>query len=195
MRILITSFGPFKGFTENPSSIVINRLKKLVEEFAYHEIEWRILDVSFDNVDKFIKSLINEHFEVIILTGVASNEFQTRIEMVARNVRFGMDIENKFLKKGPIEINGKDQYTNFNLDVIVKTVKKFDKKIRISTDAGTYLCNYLYYSSLKYKGNKSQVLFVHIADFQNNEKAVEAEEQALILKEILINSIKMELAK
>jgi pyroglutamyl-peptidase len=188
MRMLITSFGPFPGYSENPSTIVLELLQSMFSWSNIHEIEWSILDVSFNSVDVFERYLKNEHFDVIIHLGVASNDLQVRFEVVARNERSGKDIDEMVIEKDKIDLNGSDLQTSFDLEILEKICKKHDRQTRISKDAGTYLCNYVYYLSLKNNTSNTQALFVHVADFQNQNKAVKAPEQVEILMD-LINHI------
>ena len=53
MKILITSFGPFSGFEENPSNHVMNLLKEKVSGKSNCNISWQTMDVSYSYVDQF----------------------------------------------------------------------------------------------------------------------------------------------
>ena len=61
---------------------------------------------------------------------------------------------------------GKTEFkTNFNYDNLVSILKENNYKVSISSNAGRYLCNNLYYEGLKLineKELKSKMIFIHI---------------------------------
>ena len=60
-------------------------------------------------------------------------------------------------------------------------VEPAENVAEISNDAGAYLCNYVYFKSLSKSYSKSKIIFIHVADYQNNKKATTAEEQGLLI--------------
>ena len=63
----------------------------------------------------------------------------------------------------PLEFDFK---TKIPIEKILEKLKKNKFKVEISNDPGRFICNYLYYLSLKY-GNDNDVptLFVHVINF------------------------------
>ncbi|CAD7963945.1 unnamed protein product [Amoebophrya sp. A120] len=57
------------------------------------------------------------------------------------------------------------------------------RQVHISTHAGTYLCNYLYFQSLRCSG---QTLFVHVPTFQDLPLHIQQNYFAAILEELLL---------
>ena len=56
MNILITAFGPFNKFSINPSEIVLKMLKEHINSHHFINLEWEVLDVSYNEIDKFIQN-------------------------------------------------------------------------------------------------------------------------------------------
>jgi pyroglutamyl-peptidase len=182
MRILVTSFGPFNNFEINPSNQIMLSLKKRVDlsspPLDYFKFE--TIEVSWRNVSKFIEANKNEVFDFIIHLGVATNESKMRIETCGKNVQSGTDIDNICFDGNEIVKNQSNLNTNVSNEILSNFVSQYES-ISISTDAGSYLCNYLYFKSLYFLGNKSLVLFVHTADTQNQPTAPSIDRQSEII--------------
>lgn len=194
MKILVTSFGPFNGFEENPSNKVMNCLREKLYEIDFPGISicWETLEVTYAFVDQFENRILNHSFDLIIHLGVASLDPMMRLEVLARNNASGIDFEGKDPENKFIQAGKNDIQTNIDLNTLTQICNLYPEKIRISDNAGAYLCNYVYFKSLLYFGSKARVLFIHNADFQNNSKAVNLEEQTEILFELFKVLIKQE---
>lgn len=184
MKILITCFGAFHNFTENPSQLVMARLRQLTETLNKVNIEWEVLAVKFLGVDKFIDHLDHSH-DLIIHLGVATGAPKLRFEIQARNIKDGIDNDGLSFDNIPIEPGISSLLTSFPIDFINLFASANEHHVDISNDAGAYLCNYVYFKSLVQWKEKSNIIFIHLADFQNNELASSLEEQAFILLDFL----------
>jgi pyroglutamyl-peptidase len=116
---------------------------------------------------------------------VASNETKMRLEVVAKNLKFGKDIDGVEPNSIPIIQGAQDAKTQIPISILNQLSEKYPSKIRISDDAGTYLCNYIYYQSITRAKWRTNVLFIHIADFINNSEAVNLEDQTNMLTDLL----------
>ena len=186
MRILITSFGPFSDFKSNPSNQIMERLNQKIN-LSSHPLtayEFETIDVSWNGVTKFIEAKKNDTFDFIIHLGVAANETNMRVETCGQNIQSGTDIENISPKENQIIENESNLNTNISIETLNDFVTK-NKILVMSSDAGTYLCNYLYYKSLYFLGKKSSVLFIHTADTQNQPTAPTVENQSEIIYKLL----------
>jgi|688.fasta_scaffold884644_1 pyroglutamyl-peptidase len=186
MNILITAFGPFNNFSINPSETVLEKLKEHVKIYHNIHFEWKVLDVSYNEIDNFILNK-KSHHDLIIHLGVATNSLKMRLEIKAQNLKCGNDIFNINPINEKIIENNHSIYTSFPSEIINKIIFNKNLQVVYSDDAGTYLCNYLYFKSLKNFSSKSHILFVHIADFQSELNAVSLENQVLTLIELLDN--------
>jgi len=186
MRILITSFGPFNDFKVNPSNQIMERLKQKINltPLPNNLFGFETIDVTWSGVSKFIQAKQIEKFDFIFHLGVASNESKIRIETSGQNIQSGKDIENIRPNDKQIIKNEPNLNTNFSIEVLNNFVSNNDF-ISISNDAGSFLCNYLYYKSLYFLGKKSSVLFIHTADTQNQPKAPNIECQAEIIYKLI----------
>lgn len=187
MKLLITAFGPFQEFTKNPSELVLKEwIKKgVVQQNRNFDITIQIIPVSYRSVDEFQEIWKNNNFDLIIHLGVASNENKMRLELVAKNLKSGKDIDGVAPKSLPIIQGAQDAKTQIQFSILSQLCAKYPSKIRISDDAGTYLCNYIYYKSMMNSKLETKVLFVHIADFINNPESVNLEDQTNILNDLL----------
>ena len=186
MRILITSFGPFNDFKVNPSNQIMERLKQKINLTPLPDnlFVFETIDVTWSGVSKFIQAKQIEKFDFIFHLGVASNESKIRIETSGQNIQSGKDIDNIRPNDKQIIKNEPNLNTNFSIEVLNNFVSNNDF-ISISNDAGSFLCNYLYYKSLYFLGKKSSVLFIHTADTQNQPKAPNIECQAEIIYKLI----------
>ena len=74
-----------------------------------------------------------------------------------------------------------DKFCCFDLDPVCSDL--CDEKVRVSDNAGEYICNYMFYSALKHaeKIDSCTALFVHFPTFQN----VAQEEQVTFVKALI----------
>ncbi len=185
-RILITFFGPFNSFLVNPSELVAEKLQKLFLEDS--NIEFRRLDVTFNSIDHFLESDLNQ-FGVIIELGVATKSEQVKLELNGTNFIKGVD-NNNISKNGVITTNGNTFITtNFDEDLLNNITSIYPELISKSESAGKYLCNYLYYQSLN-KFPKKEILFFHVANFMDLSNAVSLDKQVEIIVTLIKNKKK-----
>lgn len=185
-RILITFFGPFNSFLINPSELVAEKLQKLFLEDS--NIEFRRLDVSFNSIEHFLESDLNQ-FDVIIELGVATKSERVKLELNGTNFIKGVD-NNNFSKNGLIATNGSASITtNFDEDILNNLTSIYPEQISKSESAGKYLCNYLYYQSLN-KFPEKKILFIHVANFMGLSNAVSLDKQVEIIVTLIKNKKK-----
>jgi len=187
MKILVTAFGSFGNFKINPSEIVLLEVKHKWQPIVGVKIDFKVLDVSFQSVREFY-SLIDQEYDLILNLGVASDEQKTRFELKAKNKMDGEDING--VNGGDAEIieGRKDRETTFPIEILHSVHNEFIDKIIFSSDAGSYLCNYIYFMGLELY-LKATVLFIHIADFQNIKGSVDPQSQSEIVTRIIAGFI------
>lgn len=187
MNVLITAFGPFQEFSENPSEMVMKAMMadETIQNIPDLLIGWETITVSYSAVDQCQSRWNNQHYSLIIHMGVASQDSMMRLEVKAQNCKAGKDVEGVEPHSVPIVPDSEDAETRINMAILQQLCERYPGKVRISEDAGTYLCNYIYYQSLSRVKPDTHVLFVHIADFIQNRDAVSAEEQTTMLTDLL----------
>lgn len=137
-EILVTGFGPFGEFGENPSQTLAER----------SGLPFEVLEVSFRAVDAFVDRIAAEPPDRLLLMGVAGGAARLRIEWVARN-RIGSlpDVRGEVYGPGRI-----DPRRPPNLAATLWPHEPFGQACEHwepSVDAGTYLCNYVFFRALE----------------------------------------------
>jgi len=186
MKTLITSFGPFHDFGINPSNEVMELLMARIQQDGTpkHEYAFELLEVSWEHVDHFIHTLPKGSFDFFIHLGVATGSSKMRIETTGRNASAGKDVfavEPAFDK---INASGFDIVSPLPLGRFHEFATEHED-VMLSNNAGSFLCNYIYFKSLRAHGAKAQVLFIHIADSMNEPSAPGIERQADLVQEII----------
>lgn len=184
MKTLITSFGPFGAFQSNPSNELMLMLKEDGEFNRQFDVEYHALEVSYQAVDEWVDT-VGDAFDLIIHMGVASGAELLRLEKLARNTVQGEDVRGFQPSSNKIDADGRDIPTNLPEEVFDKILAAFEGVSMISEDAGSYLCNYLFYKSLSHLSSKARVLFVHVADVQQLPEAVDLKTQKVLVKGII----------
>ena len=162
-KILITGFGPFPGVPVNPCVEVLGKYET--------QAVIKLLDVTYGCVRDFVKSL--PEYKAVIHLGVAVKAESFRVESRALNHMSGSgDASGKILPQGRIE-NDAPGFINSTFPVEQFFEKhKGQLNISISDSAGDYLCNYIYWHSLR-KFKNIPVLFLHIPDFNIGGKVAD----------------------
>ncbi|KAL6189964.1 hypothetical protein ACLB2K_036365 [Fragaria x ananassa] len=184
--INVSGFKKFQGVAENPTEIIVNNLRSYVEKRGLASCltlgSCTILETAGDGASaalyKAMESGIermesNANDQVVWLhLGVNSGAMKFAIERQAVNEatfrcpdEFGWQPQQFPI----IEADGvisRARETSCSIDAILKILKKKGFDVAISDDAGRFVCNYVYYHSLRFaeeKGHKS--LFVHVPLF------------------------------
>ena len=157
INIYLTGYGPFLTIKENPSEKIVthifNNNSKLNTEFT-NIIYNQIFEVKTENVDNNISKLfdmINKNnndnskniLHIIISLGVADNREVNTLEIRAKNHIYD-DIVDKKIDENKPEFF----YSKTPIKYIIKGIQNFkNSECKFSNDAGTYLCNYMYFTT------------------------------------------------
>lgn len=148
MRVLVTGFGPFRSAESNPSEHLARELSA----------EARVLEVSFAAIDEFLDE--RPSFDLLLLLGLAANAERVRLETTAHNW-VGTEPDVRGVVGGPGLIDPK---LPAQLAASAFHVPEFfheDDAWEISTDPGTYLCNYSLFRAIATFPDRL-VGFVHV---------------------------------
>ena len=154
-KILVTAFEPFGKDDYNPTGSMIGLLEGNIIK--------AVLPTEYDGAAKKLLALIGEvHPDAVICTGVAGGRSEICIEKLAKNVRSASLADNAGVTaSGEPVINGGEPYLETLFDTVAMAQSVAEKNIpcRVSSDAGTFVCNSTYYTLLSsgYPG-----LFIHI---------------------------------
>lgn len=162
-NILFTGFEPFGRNVFNPSAIVAEEAARTTAG-AYE-----LLEVTFDSARRAAAQAAE--FEFVVHVGLAAATDWIRLERFGHNLRMVSD--------DPAEENDPDavmrlddgplaRETSFELGGLRRGLLEADWDVRHWRDAGTYVCNALYYHSLAVN---PRALFVHVPAWSREEAA------------------------
>ena len=182
LNIYLTGYGPFMTIKENPaekvSSYIFQNYSKLntqTTNILYNQI----FEVKTDYVDNNISKLFdiikkyenNEEdkdkniLHIIISIGVAENRKVNTLEIRGKNYIYDR-IVDKIIDENKPEY----YYSKTPIKYIIKGIQNFNNsECKYSNDAGTYLCNYMYFTTLSkcfYEKNMCS-FFLHIPTLNN----------------------------
>jgi pyroglutamyl-peptidase len=164
VRILITGFGPFPGAPFNPSAALAKALaRRRRPALAGIERVVHVFATTYASVDRDLPKLLAKKPDVVLMFGVAGRRRQLCIETRARNavsLLFPDASGHRPLRgviklRGPAALSGNAPFA--------RLAGAAGTKAQISRDAGSYLCNYVYWRALEQvRGTRPLVQFVHI---------------------------------
>ncbi|CAO4360333.1 unnamed protein product [Caenorhabditis nigoni] len=184
-KVIVTGFGPFRGFEdENPSSVVIDELKaKGIENI---DLELHKITVAYEDVSKRVPDLWKEHNPDLVIHLGAHNVAKTiKFEQQAFSDGYCSNDVNGCTPEGNRTTCASDEQclkSCINCDELVRDVtqrcgldggKQYGGlKVEKSEDPGRYLCGYSYFLSLHEDCSKS--LFIHVPPFEGecNKEAI-----------------------
>lgn len=184
LKIYITGYGIFEGVENNPSELLVNKIQSNIEQIHHKfgkrlEIEHtEIMKVAIQEVNQKTQQLyqkINDYIKsddevmhLIIHFGVDMGAKSITLESRCSNLFEGHDVEG-------FTINGKINKENSNNSYLCKLdllpiCSELNKShlVEISKDAGTYLCNYVYFlSSQKWHDDRNvHSIFIHVPHYE-----------------------------
>jgi pyroglutamyl-peptidase len=164
MRVLITGFGPFPGAPFNPSAALAKALaRRRRPALAGIERVVHVFATTYAAVDRDLQKLFAQKPkpDIVLMFGVAGRRHQLCIETRARNAVSLLfpDASGHRPRRGVIRLGGPATLTgNAPFARLAGAVGT-----RLSRDAGSYLCNYVYWRALEHvRGSRPLVQFVHI---------------------------------
>lgn len=146
-------------------------------------VKMKVLFTAFDgenNSSKLLLDRINYKHKLCLRNDFARSARRLERELESNEFDLVMSFGQAPLPKNTIKIETvgrgeKDYRTSYDYSLLAKALSS-DFNVKISEDAGKYLCNHLYYCGLKYiKDNnlKTKMIFIHIpmkdniSDFAN----------------------------
>ncbi|QNO15709.1 pyroglutamyl-peptidase I [Alkalicella caledoniensis] len=189
MKFLITAFEPFGNDSKNPTMDVIKGLE-------LPDVDTLVLPVTFNFFQDFTEAIEDKKYDYILHLGQGGGRNKITFEKVALNYMDARIADNNGDKpvNQPIVADGPDGlFTTLPIREIVIALQQKGYPASISYTAGTYVCNYIMYSSLHYFRDKStKVGFVHIP--YSPEQIVDKELPSMsidLVKEIIKETIKI----
>jgi pyroglutamyl-peptidase len=163
--VLVTGFGPFPGAWFNPTPALVQRFTRLrCPALAEVRLVGHVFETSYVAVETELPDLIERlRPDVVLMFGLAARTPFLRIEACARNVRSALlaDVSGRtpvargIVPGGPAQCTGRAPLTR-----LVQTVRASRTPVRLSRNAGRYLCNFAYWRALETA--VPHVVFVHV---------------------------------
>jgi pyroglutamyl-peptidase len=159
MRVLITGFGPFPRAPFNPSGLVAKALaRRRRPALAGLVREAHVFATEYACIDRELPRLFAQQPDVVLMFGLAGRTRELRIETRARNAGKYRPQGSMIEFGAPPMRRGAAPFAH-----LAAAVRSRAARVRVSRDAGTYLCNYTYWRALgAAPANRPLVLFVHI---------------------------------
>jgi len=164
-EVLITGFGAFPGVERNPTEELIRSVQS---EDSHNGTRHQVLPVSFTTVFEHLNKSVEAYSPTKILhLGVASEATEVRIETRAVNhiVSRVPDIDGRQPRNARIDRSQPQEHClagSPRADSILTSIQGVGYPVCRSADAGRYVCNALFYSSLASYGNSKEVTFIHL---------------------------------
>jgi pyroglutamyl-peptidase len=166
MRVLITGFGPFPRAPFNPSALVAKALaRRRRPALAGLKRNAHVFATEYACIDRELPRLLAQRPNVVLMFGLAGRARELRIETRARNAMSPLlpDAGKYRPQHNMIEFGAPARRGPAPFARLAAAVRGRAVPVRVSRDAGTYLCNYAYWRALSAApGSRPLVLFVHI---------------------------------
>jgi len=166
MRVLITGFGPFPRAPFNPSAVVAKALARRRRPALAGLIRSaHVFATRYADIDSDLPRLLAQKPDIVLMFGLAGRARELRIETRARNAIASFPDAGKHRPQqrtiqtgGPSARAGRAPFSCLAAALRARTMP-----VRLSRDAGAYLCNYAYWRALAAAPDgRPLVLFVHI---------------------------------
>ena len=156
MKILATAFQPFNNQDNNYSLEVLNYIKN---------VDKLLIDVVYDECYKEITNKVNiDEYDLIVSLGEARSREELTLEVVAKNI-YSCSLEDN---EGNLK---KDELINPFVSDSLRTkvdVNKVKDEVKLSFDAGKFVCNNLYFHLLENHPDKA--IFIHVPNCHSDVK-------------------------
>jgi pyroglutamyl-peptidase len=168
ISVLLTGFGPFPGAPRNPTGALVRTLTRLRRP-ALHDVRLaaHVFMTSYAAVDRDLPALIARHKpDVLLMFGLAARSKTVRIETRARNALAAFpDAGGLLPRRHTIAPNAGHRVMSARRAHLLTAARATRVPVRLSRDAGRYLCNYLYWRALNAADTPQGprlAVFVHI---------------------------------
>lgn len=168
-RILLTGFTPFDGRSKNSSWIAALALQK---SSPNEDIQALRIPVIWGEPERLLTPICENEAPAIIVSMGEGREGWFDIETLARNLRKPRrDNHGNVPASAESQLNGPSQRSaSIRTETILSTLSRYGFPIRLSTDAGGFLCEETMFTVEALKEKFSQirtVIFVHLPPFDS----------------------------
>lgn len=168
LTVLITGFGPFPGAPFNPTEALVEKLTRLRRPgLAGVRLVGHVFRTSYAAVDAELPELLDRHRpQVVLMFGLAARTRHIRVETCARNARSRLLADVAGALPGEYRLDPAAtgmRRGRAPFEALRVAGRNRGAEVRLSHNAGRYLCNYLYWQAAACgtAGPRSFV-FVHV---------------------------------
>ena len=163
--VLLTGFEPFAGASLNPSEQIVNALN--ARQIEGVELHTAVLPVVFTESSELLRRLIKLHKpNVVICLGQAEGRREISFERVAINLDDARLADNagRVILDQPVVAGGPTAHlTTLPVKEMVAAVRAEGIAAGLSTTAGTFVCNHIFYAMQHQLAETSVVSgFIHV---------------------------------
>lgn len=150
MRVLLTGFEAFDGRSNNSSSEFIRFAQGQFEARGIKDplLEFAILPVSYGDIEAQVAALLSRaRWDAIVSFGEAKTPW-VRLETLAHNRDDSETADNRgVVRRGEVIRAGDavQRPTGLNLGSIMEALSLAQVPVKMSDDAGGFLCNHVFY--------------------------------------------------
>jgi len=168
--LLVTGFGPFPGAPSNPTKpLALALARRRRPAFASVRCVAHVFPTSYAAVERELPELIARYRpDAILMFGLATRTKHLRIEMQARNAITSVfpdadglkPATNTLTKSGPASLPARAPGAR-----LLQAARATSVPVKLSRDAGRYLCNALYWRALEAGAQRDGprvISFVHV---------------------------------
>jgi pyroglutamyl-peptidase len=183
--VLITGFGPFPGAPVNPSGpLALALAKRRRPDFAGVRRVAHVYETSYAAVGHDLPRLLKQHRpDIVLMFGLAARTPFVRIETRARNAASMLfpDVDGQVRDDRAIARNAAASLrARAPFARLLAAARATRANVRLSRDAGDYLCNYTYWRALEASRSGTLVQFVHIPLSRQGGNVLRAGEAILL---------------
>lgn len=162
--ILVTAFEPFAGLTANPSEDVARTLEE-------RDVDCCVLPVSYRSVEETLLPVLERPWDAVLMLGLAHDREGLSLERVARNQTDGSRRDNegkRTLRRKVVRGGPAAYFSSLPLDRMQNELVRANIPSHVSSDAGLFLCNHVFYLARHTLGNKGVPCgFIHLPPTPN----------------------------
>ena len=167
MRVLLAAFGPFPGAPFNPSAALVQKLARrrrpALADLVYNV---HVFATNYAAVDRDLPKLFASEPDLVLIFGLAGRRRHISIETRARNAVSVLfpDASRHRPSNSIIQSGGPDAlFGRAPFHALQGAARASRTPVKLSRDAGRYLCNYVYWRALQHAPQgRPLVQFVHI---------------------------------
>ena len=161
--ILVTGFEPFGGETVNASWEAARRLDGW--RFGDAVAVARQLPCAYDGcVAEFVQAFERSRPEIVLMTGQAARRAVISVERLARLAE-GSVPDNHGAVRSAVAADGPPFFEAAAAANVARAIRAAGLAARVSTNAGDYVCNHLFYGALRHLAESAPAtpaVFVHL---------------------------------